>query len=486
MTVANGANGHANGNGAANATPTHDLAHFAYTLQYEDIPEAALHAARRHLLDTLGAIIAGSVQPVTNCAIAALVPFAGKCPSRDLGIPGRSASDVNVDLLTATYLSGTAAHGLEIDDGYRAGMMHPGSVIVPVVTLLGAQVKASGKDVLTAMIVGYEICCRLSATVHPRARWRGFHPTPSVGVFAAAATAGKLLGLSERQIEYAFGVAASKSSGLFTFLNGGDVKRLHGGHGAREGIVCALMAQNGVIGPLEALEFKEAGWLRAYAGGDNADVDYSKLEIFKSGGSSGVSPYAITDCYIKPYACCRHIHPIIDATFAACTELGKPALADLESVNIATYAVAEAHSRPDWRTEMTTAQMSIPFVIAAAISYGDITMTHFDEAHRLDPALNAACPRIRTTIDKELDAVYPKKRCARVIVTLKDGRSATTTVTDARGGAVNPLSQIELENKFRLLVEPLKGAKVSQSIIDTIAKLDSASDVGALLDTMIR
>lgn len=461
--------------GAPGATET--LARFAAELPAERITAAAAHAGRRHFLDTIGAIIAGADQDVTRIAYRALAPFAGSGQTQDRGgIPGMGGAAL--DLLSSAYLTGTAAHGLEVDDGYRPGMIHPGSVVVPVALLLGARLGASGKDVLAATVIGYEIACRLAALCHPRARWRGFHPTSAVGVFAATATAGRLMGLDVRQMESAFGIAGSKASGIFSFLNGGDVKRLHSGHAAREGLVAAMLAKEGLIGPREVLEYKY-GFFNAYAGGDIEGVDYSNVDIFSAGGSSGKSPFAITDCYIKPYACCRHIHPPIDAALAIAEEAGGLTLDDIEQIEIRTYAVAGAHGEVGW-SEMTTAQMSMGFALATALEFKDVIPAHFDEAHRANTRVSDFCSRIKTIVDAQYEANYPAKRSAYVKMTLKDGRIMSKLVTDPLGGALNPLSDTALEAKFRALATPVLGSK-TDALVSSLWALDTHTDVASIL-----
>src|SRR4029077_5284266 len=140
-------------------------------------------------------------------------------------------------LLDAAFLGGTAAHGIELDDGFRQGSVHPGFTVVPAVLALGYDTGVSGPALIRAVVAGYEIPIAIARACHPDLRQRGFHPTGACAVFGAAVAAGKLRGLTPAQLANAMGIAASSSAGLFAFVNGGaDIKRLHAGHASREGL----------------------------------------------------------------------------------------------------------------------------------------------------------------------------------------------------------------------------------------------------------
>ena len=182
------------------------------------------------MLDSIGAILGGANQTVTD--IAARAALRGGCAGTT-PVAGRHRP---VDMLTAAFLQGAAAHGLEIDDGYRAGSVHPGAVVVPALLAAGHMKAISGHQAVVAMVAGYEVMCRLAAACHPRSRWRGFHNTSTTGVFGSASVWSTLSGFTQDRVEAAYGIAASTASGLFTFLDGGDVKRVHPGFAARNGL----------------------------------------------------------------------------------------------------------------------------------------------------------------------------------------------------------------------------------------------------------
>ncbi len=299
-------------NSADRIGPTRQLAEFTAGLSTAEIDSFALRAASRHLIDTLGAMIAGASQDAT-VSVTRAYELAGVAGGT-VPVPGMWQ---RYDALHAAYVAGTACHGLEVDDGYRPGSVHPGAVVVPAAFMLAIVRGSSGDALIRAIVAGYEVTCRIAAASHPRARWRGFHNTGTAGVFGAAAAASVLLGFDADGVENAFGIAASSAAGLFTFLAGGDVKRIHPGHATREGLLAALLTESGLAGPCGALEFKE-GFFNAYAGGDTGEKDYSAIDILAVGDNNPRSRFAVANCYMKPHACCRHIHSAIDARDRHC------------------------------------------------------------------------------------------------------------------------------------------------------------------------
>src|ERR1700720_818520 len=200
---------------------------FVSELRFGALSEEVRHYARRHLLDTVGVMIAGAGGEVATRAEAVLA--AVRPPGR-IPVPGRGR---RADLIDATFLGGPAAHGIELDDGFRQGSVHPGCVVVPAVLALGYDRHADGRALMEAIVAGYEAVIAIGRACHPDLRQRGFHPTAAVGVFGSAAGAGKLRGLSADAFANALGLAASSAGGLFAFVNGGGgVKRTHAGAAA--------------------------------------------------------------------------------------------------------------------------------------------------------------------------------------------------------------------------------------------------------------
>lgn len=426
------------------------------------------HAAKRHFLDTLGVIIAGSSGNLAGRAEAVLaqVRGVGRIP-----VPGRRR---RADLLDAAYISGTAGHGIELDDGYRQGSVHPGVVTVPAIISLGYENGISGRAALEAVIIGYETVAAIARACHPDLRQRGFHPTGAVGVFGAAVASARLLGLPAGQISNALGIAASGAAGIFAFINGGaDIKRLHAGHAAREGLQAALQAQGGIEGPANVLEVRD-GFVQAFAFGRNGKV--RTVELFPA------MPFSITDCYIKPYACCRHIQPAVEALIELMNE-NKLSVDEVRDVKVDTYSIAAEHAHTGWQ-DYASAQLSFPYIMALGMKHRWIKVEHFEDKTRLDPEMARLGGLVHVNATAEMDRLYPANRPARVRVTTDRGIFERQAM-EALGAREVPLDDRGLAHKFHDLVDPVLGKSRADALLDGLWRIDELSDIRGLLDSTV-
>src|SRR5712691_12054330 len=371
------------------AGATEAIVEFASGLRHAALTDEVRHYARRHLLDTVGVMIAGAGGEVASRAEAVL---AAVRPAGRIPVPGRAR---RADLIDASFLGGTAAHGIELDDGFRQGSVHPGCVVVPAVLALGYDQRIDGKALIEAVVAGYEAEIAIGRACHPDLRQRGFHPAAACGVFGAVMAAGKLRGLSAGQLANALGIAASSAAGLFAFVNGGaDIKRLHAGHASREGLQAALLAEQGVEGPPDVIEARD-GFMQAFAFGR---ADKAALASEASGQRGHfisaravilppAAPYGITDCYIKPYPCCRHIQPAVEALTGLLDD-EKIATEEVQRIDVATYRIAAEHAETGW-DDFASAQLSFPYLIGVALKFRGIKLEHFTDAMRRDPSFAA-------------------------------------------------------------------------------------------------
>ncbi len=448
------------------SSATRRLADFVSSLSYEDVDAATRHAAKRHILDTLGACLAGSGEGVTEAAEAVLAEgmAAGAVP-----VPGRRR---RADAPTAAYLGGAAGHGLELDDGHRPGSVHPGCVVVPAALAAGYVQGTSGPAFMTAVTAGYEVVARIAAAAQPGLRRRGFHATGACGAFGAAAAVGALRGLDAAAMENALGLAASAAGGLFAFVGGGgEVKRLHAGQAARGGLLAALMAERGVAGPPNVLECPD-GFFQAFAGVENARI----------AAVAGRDGFAIAQCYIKPYACCRHFHGALDALFEILdAEDLEPAA--VERVEVGTYAFAAAHGATGWDS-MATAQLSFRFVMATALHARGIRPEHFSAACRGDLGVIADCAKIAVFVDADCEARYPRLRPAKVTLHASGGRSFARAVDEPLGAPRNPLDDGALGDKYLGLAGPVLGAERARATLALLWRLDELDTLTGLCDAL--
>jgi 2-methylcitrate dehydratase PrpD len=355
------------------AGATEAITGFVGALRYASLSEEVRHYARRHLFDTVGVMIAGAGGEVATRAEAVL---AGVRPAGSVPVPGRAR---RADLIDAAFLGGTAAHGIELDDGYTKGSVHPGCAVIPSALAVGYAKGASGKDLIEAVVAGYETVTAIGRACHPALRHRGFHPTGAVSVFGAAMTTGKLRGLSGRALGNALGIAASSSAGLFAFVNGGaDIKRLHAGHAAREGVQAALLAEQGVEGPPGVIEARD-GFMQAFA--------YAQPEEARPITLPPEGPFGMTDCYIKPNPCCRHIQPATEALIALLKDEGI-ATEEVKHIAVETYRIAAEHAATGWE-DFASSQLSFRYLMALALNFRAIRFQYFEESVRRDPSIAA-------------------------------------------------------------------------------------------------
>jgi len=442
---------------------------FVSELRFGALSDEVRHYARRHLLDTVGVMIAGAGGEVATRAEAMLA--AVRPPGR-IPVPGRGR---RADLIDATFLGGTAAHGIELDDGFRQGSVHPGCVVVPAVLALGYARRISGAKLIEALVAGYEAEIAIGRACHPDLRQRGFHPAAAAGVFGAVMAAGKLRGLPHDQLANALGIAASSAAGLFAFVNGGaDIKRLHAGHASREGLQAALLAEQGIEGPPGVLEAHD-GFLQAFAFGRDRKPRAVVLPP--------KVPFGITDCYIKPYPCCRHIQPAVEALIGILRDENL-APEQVERIDVATYRIAAEHAETGW-DDFASAQLSFPYLLGLALKFRGIKFKHFEAAVRRDPDFAAIARKISISAPPEIDRLYPQLRPARVTVT--SGRGTFTRQADeALGSRIVPLDDAGLRAKFMGLVAPILGTDAADGLADRLWCIEDTGDVAPLIETMAK
>ena len=452
---------------AAGATDA--IVGFASKLRYDDLSEEVRHYARRHLLDTVGVMVAGAGGDVATRAEAVIAAQRGP---GGIPVPGRSR---RADLLDAAFLGGTAAHGIELDDGYRHGSAHCGCVVVPAVLSIGYERKANGRALIEAIVAGYETGTALARACHPDLRQRGFHPTSTLGPFSAAMASAKLRALPAEKYGDALGIAASSAAGLFAFVNGGaDIKRLYAGHASREGLQAVLLAEQGVEGPPGVIEARD-GFMQAFAVGrvDKARMVQLPPEV----------PFGITDCYIKPYACCRHIQPAVEALFGLLNDENIKA-DDIKRVDVETYKVAAEHAHTGW-DDFASAQLSFPYLMGLAARFRGIKFEHFDEATRRDPAFGEFARKLHVTAPPEIDGLYPRLRPARVTVTTARG-AYTRQADEALGSRLVPLDDDGLKRKFDGLVAPVLGERLAAELAERLWTVDTIDNIAPLVEAMAK
>jgi 2-methylcitrate dehydratase PrpD len=374
----------------------------------------------------------------------------------------------------AAFVNGTAAHGEDFDDTFEGGPVHAGAVVVPAVLAACERHKPEGPAALLGIAVGTEVMCRLSTVVPKAVHESGFHPTAIFGVMGAAAGVGATLGLTPKQFVDAFGIAGSMASGIIEYLaEGAWTKRLHPGWAAQSGYRAALLARAGFVGPRTVFEGVHGLF---YGFAHTVQGDY---EAFT--GDFG-KRWVTETLAFKPYPCGTMAHPYIDC---ARRLAGKVKADEIKEI---VCEVAEGTVHRLWEPLASkqrppngyAAKFSTPFLIATGFVRGGVGLDAFTEAAVRDPEVLALSSKINFVIDPE--NLYPNAFTGHIRAVLNDGRSIEERQPHFRGGAQEPLTRADIEEKFVLNVRHGGwDAKRARAVLKLLAKLyDGKIDLAAL------
>ena len=435
------------------------LAEFVAETRWEDIDPTAIAAAKDVVLDTIGAILAGSrlSENANFAGLAATISGPGKATV--LG-HGHRAQPV-----WAAMVNATAGVSLEMDEGNRLGGGHPSIHVTPGAIAVAEDLGRSGSKALASIIVGYEVISRIGTAtivkpeVHSHGTW---------GTIGTAAATARLMGFDAGQTRVAMNLAMSMSpANTWTpCIEGATVRNLYPGRSGFQGILAAHLSRCGYT----AIADGPADLYRTFLG-DGFDPD---AVVDGLGGDT----YRIQQNYFKLHACCLYNHPVLDAVQDL---LREEHFAPSEVKGIAVTAPPIAGIMADPHPEnMLAAKFSIPYAVAAAIFYGRTDVTAF-LPERVDSAdIRQLAERVTLNSDPEMNLRRYDYPAARVAVHLADGRVRRAEVTSQRGDFSNPAGREELLGKFDLLARDTLGSAGVQQAIETASRLDRLSDVGEL------
>lgn len=413
----------------------------------DTVPTSALKAANRLLVDFYGVAIAGANTDEGRIVVEVmgrLMNSGGPCP-----VP---LSDLRFDPATAALISGTMGYSIGLGDTHAPSITHPGCSVIPAALSVGLVVGASGRDILTAIVLGVEAVTRVGAAVNPSHRQRGFHPTATCNPFGAALAASYLLGSDQERTSWSLGLVGSMAGGLYEFRRAGSMlMALHGGWPAHSGVNAAFLAAGGFSGPTTVLEGPE-GFLQAFA--DEVDAN----QLHRERGDK----WQIEDVSLRPYNACRYAHTAIDALTLLSLEHGKIDYQEIDRLTIWTHRTAV-----DQETEPTTlvsARLCTRFNVAMAAMYG-ARLAEVTSSDLENPTLRALTARIVVKEDPELTALFPDRWACRVRVELKSGETLEQRVDIPKGDPANPLSDSEVDDKFMQLASPALGVANSTEML---------------------
>lgn len=455
-------------------TAAETLARFCVPLCWEDLPLDVRERTKELVLDFLGVAARGSAEASSRAAARFVRESqpSGKATAIGTGF-GCGAS-------WAALLNGTAGHAIELDDVTTESSLHPGVSVIPAALALAEERGQPPRRFLEAVVAGYEVTMRLGNALNPASAYqRGFHPTGVAGVFGAATAAGRLLDLDERPLVRALGIAGTLAAGSLEYLaDGSYTKRLNAGWAAHAGIVAAGLARAGFTGPASVFEGK-LGVLHAFS---DAPLPERLLDGMPTGPND---PLQITRVSIKPYACCRYNHGLIDCILRLRKEHGvQPE--DVTTIRLGVLSggallVAEPIERKRAPTNVVDAQFSAPFAAAVTLVHGAAGFPEYSSANLADPTIRALLARTECYRDPSLDAVYPRRWPAEAQIVLKDGRTLSTRIEHALGEPENPVPRPALIAKFVSLCANLLDAEVASCLAERVLALDEEAELGSIL-----
>ena len=386
------------------------------------------------------------------------------------------ASELEVPSSNAALVNGTMVHGFELDDLHKEAIVHCGSVVIPPALAVAERAKViDGRELLAAIVCGYEVAIRVGACMGVPHLLRGYHPTGTCGVFGAAAAAGKMITLNEDEMINCLGIAGSFAAGLMAAQRGAMVKRMHAGRAAQAGVTAALLASNGFTGITDVLEAEYGG----FCGTLSDKCDKSKLTdgLFKN--------YRIREVGFKPYSCGASNHTTIDA-LTHLINTHSISSKDVEKIIIKTTTATRTHVGWQYEPSGTIgAQMNLPYVAAVSALEGEAFVDQFTDEKIRDPKIIEFTKKVEVTVDPELDKLGSEFRhSVNVNIILRDGRSYTHSVHHAKGSPQNPMTEKEVSDKFRDLARRVVSESVVERIFETVHTLESvkaAQDLTALL-----
>ena len=442
------------------------LAEFVTDTKPEDLGAGTIEAAKNVVLDTIGAIIAGSRQP-ENAKFAGLaLTMSGKGAASLLG------HGSTVQPVFAALVNATAGVSLEMDEGSRLGGGHPSIHVTPGALAVAEELDRTGREMLESVVVGYEVTSRIGTGTKPRPE---VHSHGTWGTIGAAAAAARLMGLNAEETRRAMNLAVSMSpANTWTpCLEGATIRNLYPGRSGFQGIMAAYLTQCGFSG----IEDGPADLYNGILG-----REFDPETVVEGLGTTG--PLRIEQNYIKLHACCLYNHPVLDAVQNARgrTPFGAE---DVERIEVTAPAIVQIMTNPE-PENMLSAKFSIPYAVAAAINTGRTDVTAFYPERLHDPETVALARRVEVSADGEMDLRRYDYPSARVKVFLKDGRALEESVTNQYGDFSNPVTQEDLVGKFyALTVETLGDRRVGE-VVDAVSRLDemgSVRELTALLRT---
>ncbi len=443
---------------AANPTPSQAIARMAVDLNLAEVPGTVITRAKLHILDALGLGLASTTQDYGKSTAKGIAAMSSGGACSVIGSAER------LEMRDAALLNAILIHGLDFDDTHLGSIIHPTCTALPTALALGEALDSSGAEFLAAFLAGAETGIRIGGAVKGGFHHVGYHATGVVSHFAAAVTAGRLLGLTAEEITAAQGITGSTASGIQVFLEEGAwTKRFHPGWGAVAGITAAHLARAGFKGPTRPYEGK-FGLFDTHLHGHDTDLGELTARLGQD--------WRFGDTALKPYPVCHFIHGCADAAIELHGELAGAQIASIDAYLpqptlhiIAEPAEAKRHPTTDYE-----AKFSAQFVTAYCLLRGRFGLPDLLPAALADPAVLALAQKV--TCHADPDSAFPTYFSGGVTVTLADGRVFTRHIRVNSGAGDRAMSEAAVSDKFIASASLAIPVSRAEAIRDAVLAMD--------------
>ena len=461
------------GSHASDNPHTRAIAGFVSGLSYDAIPVEVRDRIKLLVLDSLGCALYGADLPWTRILQTTL---ARHDATRTTPIWGTALA---LSAPHAALVNGTQVQGFELDDVHRQGVLHVGAVTLPaLLATIGPDTPLNGRELLAAIVAGYEIGPRVGMCMGQEHIGQGWHSGATVGVFSAAAGAARALRLDAGRTVHALGIAGTQSAGLMAAQYGAMVKRMHAGRSAQSGLYGALLARDGFTGIVDVFEAPYGGFCSTFS----RSTDRFDLGELSRGLGEGFETMRIA---LKFYSCVGSNHTTLDAIRAI--QARRPfGPRDIDRIVVHGSQVTVDHV--GWAYEpqgLTSAQLNLPFCVATLLLEGDVFVDQFPEDCVGDEARIALSRKVQVVHDPEITALGSKFRHkVRVDVHFADGTRDSETREAPRGSERSFASEADIVEKFRKLAARRLDPARLDALVDAVLRMETLASAHTLVERL--
>jgi len=439
----------------------------AYVCQceFDGLPTDVLIRAKEVIVDSLAVIAAGAQEEEVKALTERILAFDTRRVATAIGVGLRT------EPLKAGLINGTAGTFLELEEGNKFAQGHPGIHVLPALLAVAEERKRSGKDLLTAFVLGYEIgarigiACEIRMSMHPHGTW---------GTVGAAVAVGKLMGYNEQAMKELINVSSSLTlaTSRRTMLEGGTVRNVYAGVSGYMGILAYHLVESGFTGERDGLKT---------VFGSVVSETFVPEEMTKDLGQR----FEIARNYFKRHACIRANHATLDALSAIIAQIpgGHIRPEDVDQVEVMTYSTAAQFFDQNPQNSFA-AKFSIPFAVATFIVHGHAGVSSFTSQAVNNPVIRALAQKVIVVENSNFTAMMPDRRPARVRLTLSDGKALEAETFTNKGDAEDPYNPVELKEKYFELVEPIWGHELAGNIYTDVMALEELKNINQLTEKM--